>query len=118
NAPVMQFVPRNDERQGASADRIIVSSAQARGSICIKMPEERQCCLPDRGELFDQIGQHALAEVAVANVVVLLETFDGGLVTARDAQGAIGHDALAVVQMAQDFLYAPLVRSIAEVSLS
>src|SRR5271165_7472054 len=53
----------------------------------------------------------------MADVVVLLETFDGSRVTARDAQGTVAQDALGIVDVAEHFLQAPLLRRVAEIAV-
>src|ERR1039458_5765676 len=58
-----------------------------------------------------------MGEGTVAHVVVLLEAFEGRGVGARDAQGTISEDALGIADVAEDFLRAPFVRRVAEVSI-
>ena len=58
-----------------------------------------------------------LGERAVADVVVLLEAFDGRPVAAGDAQGAVGKDALGVADVAEHLFRAPFAGSVAEIAV-
>src|ERR1700751_6106076 len=113
----MQLMSCDDEGQRTSTDVVLVCSADAGSGVSIKMQKKCQRCLANGSELINQISQRALAEVAGANVIVLFESFDRRLVAASDPQGAVGHDALCVIDVAQDFLYAPFSWRIAEISL-
>ena len=70
-----------------------------------------------RDELFDQIAHRPLREPTIADIIVLLKTLQRRSVSPRNAQGAIGEDALGVADMAENFLGAPFLRRVAEVAL-
>ena len=56
-------------------------------------------------------------EGAIADVVVLLETCERRLISARNAEGAVGEDALGIVKVAKDFFHAPLTGRITEIAI-
>jgi len=115
---MVQFVARDDEGQGADCDFILVGGSPAQPCFVAKGVEKGRGGAANEGEFLDQVGQGPLAELAGADVVVLLETAEGRLVGAGDAQGAIGKDALAVGDMAEDFLDGPFVGSISKVAVA
>ena len=115
---MVQFVARDDEGQGADCDFILVGGSPAQPCFVAKGVEKGGGGAADEGEFLDQVGQGTLAELTGADVVVLLETAEGRLVGARDAQGAIGKDALAVGDVAEDFLDGPFVGSISKVPVA
>src|SRR5579863_8087528 len=58
-----------------------------------------------------------MSEGAVANVVVLLESFDGSAVTATNTEHAVGKDALGVADVAEEFFHRPFAGGVAKVSV-
>src|SRR6266496_1894273 len=112
---MMQFVTGDGVGQSAGGNLLLVGNATAGGGFGIEIPEEVQSRPANVAEFGEQIGQRALAKPSVGHVVVLLEAFDGSLVSAGDAQGAVAQNALGVREMAHNFLYAPLLRGIAKV---
>src|ERR1700732_4057239 len=71
----------------------------------------------DGNVVLDQVSQRTASERTIADVVVLLVAFDRSRVAARNAQDAVAHDALGIVDVAKNFLEAPLLRRIAEVAV-
>jgi len=69
------------------------------------------------GKLRDQVGEGAPAEIAVADVIVLLIALDRRFVATRDAQRAVSHDAFRIVDVAENFFHAPLAGGISKVGL-
>src|SRR5882762_2223777 len=95
--PVMQLVPRNDVGERPDAHFVLIGDTAAQSVLCIEIPKQGHGRGAHIGELLNQIGERPLPEVAVANVIVLFVAFDRSLISARDAQGAIGHDAFRIV---------------------
>ena len=85
---MMQFVSGNNVGQGSNADGVSVGCAAACGDFGIDVPEQVHRRFAHVGEFFDQVGERSLAEVAVADVIVLFEAGEWSLVAAGDAQGA------------------------------
>ena len=61
-----------------------------------------------------EIAQRQLLEVRAGDVFVLVEALQRVRVAARDAEDAVGEDALVVDEMAEDFLERPLAGRVAE----
>src|SRR5215510_5321638 len=81
------------------------------------MAEEIDIRLAHEFELLGQISHPALAEIAVGDIIILVEARQRALIVARKTQRAIGEDALGVNQMPDNFLDTPLARSIAQFAL-
>ena len=103
----MQLMPRDDVGQRAHADCILAGDAEPRPRLFIEVAKQRQRGAANGDEVLDQIGQRTLRKRTVADVVVLFEAFEGCGVGARDAEGAVGKDALGIADVAEDFLGAP-----------
>src|SRR5262245_46657190 len=108
----MEFVAGEGEADGANADLLAVSGAAASPGLGIEVAEQRDRRAAHGDEVFDEVLEGAAGERAVANVVVLLEAFDRGLVATRDAEGTVGEDAFGVVYVAEQFFDAPLARGV------
>src|SRR5581483_2590331 len=114
---MMALVSRRDIRQSSHRDLFFVGDAPATPGLLVKTAEQRQAGSAHTGVLVEQIGDTALAEVAVAHVVVLLETFDRSLISAPDPQGAIGEDPLGIGDMSENFFDRPFVWGVSEIRL-
>ena len=58
-----------------------------------------------------------MREWAIANVVILLEALHRRGIGARDAERAVGENALGIAHVPQDFFGAPFLRRVAEVTV-
>ncbi len=113
----MQLMACDDVSQRPHGDFILVRDAAPPPCGFVKIAQQRNSGAAYGDEVFHQIGQRTLRERSIAHVVVLLEAFDGSGVSARDAQGAVGEDALGVADVSEDFLRVPLLRCVAEVAV-
>src|SRR2546426_12052485 len=89
---VMQFVAGGDPGQRANRHLILVGHASAQPSLAIESAKERKGRVAHMAELGGEIGKAAAAKPAIADVIVLLEAFDGRLVVAREAHCAVGEE--------------------------
>ena len=117
DAAVVEFVAGGDVGQGADADSRSCWRCRGASRLLVEVAEQRQRGAADGDVVFDDFGERTRGERAVANVVVLLEAFDGRAVSAGDAQSAVGEDAFGVADVAEDFFYGPFAGSVAEVAL-
>src|ERR1039458_1000392 len=117
NSSMMQFVSGDDIGQGTHGDLVLVGHAAAGPGGFVEIAKQRDGGSSDSDVVLDQVGQRTAREGGVADVVVLLEAFDRSRVTTRNAQGAVAHDALGIVDVAKHFLQAPLIRRVAEIAV-
>src|SRR6266478_9627266 len=90
NPPMMQLMPRNDVGEPPHGDFILVGNSAAHPCCFIQIAQQRQGSAAYRDEVLNQILQWTFCERAMTHVVVLLKTFEGRGVGARDAHGAVG----------------------------
>src|SRR5581483_11358211 len=114
---MMALVSRRDIRQSSHRDLFFVGDAPATPGLLVKTAEQRQGGSAHTGVLVEQIGDTALAEVTVAHVIVLLESFDRSLISAPDPQGAIGEDPLGIGDMSENFFDRPFAWAVSEIRL-
>jgi len=114
---MVQFVSGDEISDSAGADLILVCDAAALPGCFVQIAQQRECGASDGDVVLDHVGERALGERAVADVVVLLEAFDRRPVTAGDAQGAIGKDALGIADVSENFFDSPLVGRVAVVAV-
>src|SRR5579864_1338174 len=114
---MVEFVAGGDVGQGTDADLVVVGGAATPPSSFVEIAQECQRGAADGDVVFDDFRQGTRGEGAVADVVVLLEAGQRSAVSARDAQSAVGEDALGITDVAEDFFGGPFVGSIAEVAL-
>src|SRR3989442_11073111 len=115
---VMQLVAGNDPCKCAHRHFILFRHPTPQPSLAIETAKQPTGRVAHVAELGGEIGKAAAAKPAIADVIVLLETFDGCLVVAREAHCAVGEVALAVADMAEDFLHGPFVGSVAKFSVA
>src|SRR5216684_8921049 len=84
NPAVMQFMAGKDVGKGADRDFILVGHAATRPGRLVKIPQQRHSRPAHGDEVFNPISQGPLPEGAVADVVVLLKTFQGRRIVAGD----------------------------------
>ena len=65
--------------------------------------------MSDIGKVVHQIAQAAGAKRSIANVVILLESFERGRVIAGDSKGAIIEDPLGIAHVTDKFFHTPFV---------
>ena len=82
---MMQLVPGDHPGERAHRDFVLIRHAAPHPRVILKLTEQQHCGPPYGLELLDQTGQRTLVERAVANVIVLLEAFDGSPVVAGNS---------------------------------
>src|SRR5262249_48679148 len=113
--PVVDLVAGGDVGHGPHGELAAARGASPFPGRGVEVAEEEKGGLPHVLEFTRQIAQLALREIRIGHVVVLLETGERRLVVAREAEGAVGEDALGVDDVAHDLLDAPFARRIAEI---
>src|SRR5258705_8922593 len=114
---MVQLVSGDDKCQGTYTDFFLVSGAPSCPIASTQVAKKGERCGAHAFEFLDQVLKAEIEKWAVADVVILFETREGRPIVARDAQGAIGHDAFGVNQMAHDFLHRPLVGRVAQAAI-
>src|ERR1051325_2389651 len=117
NIQVVQFVPRDDVREGAHADFSVAGHAPPQPGGLRQVAQQGEGGAPHRPEIAREVLQGQAAEVGAGDVIVLLEAFDRGAVVAPEAQGAVGEDALGVADVTDDLLDAPFAGRVAVAAL-
>ena len=110
---MMALVSGDHEPERAHADRLAARRPAAPPRIGVERAQQRERRGPRGAQLPDEIGQRAAIELGDGDVGVLVESGQRRRVAARDAQRPVGHDALDVGEMADDFLDAPFAAAIA-----
>src|ERR1700722_1884846 len=117
NPAMMQFVPCDDISDSADADFILVCSTAPSPRRFVKIAQQGKCGLAYSDKVFHQIAQRTMREWAIANVVILLEALHRRGIAARDAERAVGENALGIAHVPQDFFGAPFLGRVAEVTV-
>src|ERR1700723_3626328 len=117
NPAMMQFMPCDDISESADADFILVCSTAPSPRRFVEMAQQGEGGPAYSDKVFHQIAQRTMREWAIANVVVLLEALHRGGIGARDAERAVGENALGIAHVPQDFFGAPFLRRVAEVTV-
>src|ERR1700728_151082 len=114
---MMQLVSGDDIGDTAHAHLVLVGRSAAHPCRFVEIAQQRERGPAHGDEVFDPLRQGMARERSIAHVVILFKAFHRGSVGARDAQGAVGEYSLAIADVAEDFLGAPFLRSVAEVSI-
>ena len=104
----MLHVPDHDVDQCAGADGCVAGGAAAERRLRVHVADGEDIGAPQVFEFLEQVFERETVCTRSANVRLLVETRQGRLVPARDAQEAIREDALAVNQVTHQFLDGPL----------
>ena len=110
---VMALVTGNDEGKRAHTDRLAARSTAPPPRVGVEGTEQGQRRGARGAQLAHQIGEGPRIELRDGDVGILVESGERRLVSARDPQGAIGHDALDVGEMPDHFLDAPFAARVA-----
>src|SRR6266550_1965329 len=110
---VMTLVTGNDEGKRAHTDRLAARSTAPTPRVGVEGTEQGQRRGARGAQLAHQIGEGPRIELRDGDVGILVESGERRLVSARDPQGAISHDALDVGEMPDHFLDAPFAARVA-----
>src|SRR5437762_1087017 len=80
------------------------------------MPEQGEGRLPDGPPFSYEVGQRALSGPHLRRIGLIVEARQRGRIAAADAERPVGEDPLAIGQVAQHLLDAPLIRRVAVVA--
>src|SRR5438067_380584 len=80
------------------------------------MPEQGEGRLPDGPPFSYEVGQRALSGPHLRRIGLIVEARQRGRIAAADAERPVGEDPLAIGQVAQHLLGAPLIRRVAVVA--
>src|SRR5438552_15613173 len=80
------------------------------------MPEQGEGRLPDGPPFSYEVGQRALSGPHLRRIGLIVEARQRGRIAAADAERPVGEDPLAIGQVAQYLLDAPLLRRVAVVA--
>lgn len=110
NRCVMASVARNNVRQGSDRHCAIIRKAFTPPGCCRQVPKKGQTGTPDRFEFIDQIGEWQQVEAGFANVGIFIESRQGRLVSAGEAQCPVPEYPFGVGNMADHFFDGPSIR--------
>ena len=113
NANVMRGVASDDVGECARAYREATRDAHASPPIVIDLAGERERRRSCRSKRVNELGDRQAVEVGHLYIWLLIEAGKRRLVSARDPQHSIREDAFSVGDVANRFLHAPLVGSVA-----
>jgi len=115
DAAVVEFVAGGDIAESADGYFLLVGDAAAGPGLLVEIPQQGQRGAPDGDVVFDDFGKRHPG--SVADIVILLETFDGRAISARDVESPIGEDALGIANMPEYFLDRPLLGCVAKIGV-
>ena len=115
---MVKFVAGDEVGERKNCDRVAARDAAAQPRFFTKRVKQRQAGLAHVRIFFHKIRQFSRAKAGAANVIVLFKTLKRGLISARNPQGAIGENSLRVGNVADDFLYTPLIRRVPEIAVA
>src|SRR5213592_3757348 len=113
NLHVMPFVAGNHVRDRPYAHRLAARGAAPSPCIAIECAQQGEGRRPGGAQLADEIGERAGVEPCNRDIRVLIESRQRRGIAARDPQRPVGHDALDVGEVADDFLDAPFTVRVA-----
>ena len=113
-AEMAQLVPRDVEGEAAHGGGVVAHDAAPQPGLGGEAGEEGEGGVAHRAVVGEQAGQGTRLEAGGGDVGLLVEGGERSGVAPRDAQRAIGEDALVVGEVAEDLLQRPLARRVGE----
>ena len=114
---MVHLMPGRDVRQCADGYFVLIDNAAPHPGRFVQVAKKGERGAAYRDVVFDDLGQGAVIEWRVADVIILLEAGQRGLVPAANAEGSIREDALSVAHVSEQFFHAPLAGRIADVAI-
>src|ERR1044071_1286806 len=115
---VMRLMPGHNVGQRPDAHFRVVRCAAPEPRLVIQRAKKREICMAHLLKLVSQVTHRTAAEIPRADVIILLITGERRLVVASEAESAVGEDSLAVYQVPDQLLDAPLIGRVARVGLN
>src|SRR5437764_13061032 len=91
DAAMMEFVASGDIGESADGYFLLVGDAAAGPGLLVEVPQQGQRGAPDGDIVFDDFGERHTG--SGADIVILLETFEGCAISAGELDGPRGDDA-------------------------